>query len=276
VHDDTGNLPPTFTTLFALTGSSTGSLRAPAVPETDEPLLFGGISIGQAIIAVSREAACCHALQTHFVRAGKSEEPFDITVESTRDGGSFTLRRFEIRQSSELLSVGYSSHNKGDHGPDYQSKMPDLPSPERLEDQRDLRAHRAASAGKVCRRYLAEEMLDIRPIELPSAQGEGHRAIWFRPRTPIDGADVLHRAAIGFASDVGLIHVGLQTHALHGGGVLQTASLNHAIWFHRPTSANDWLLHVQNSGTIAQGRHSDRRRWRPWARSCPVARSARR
>ena len=246
----------TFDELFALAPSAEGEWQAPAVPQTDEPRLFGGVLIGQAIAAASMHTRRCHALHAFFVSVGAMGRPFDIAVTPMRDGGSFATRRFDISQRGLLLLAGHSSHHEGDDGPARQVAMPDLPPPERLEDQRTLRARRADTAGKAWRRYLTDEMLDVRPIELPpdEATNESRRAIWFRPRAPIQGGLALHQATIGFASDTGLVHVGLLAHGRAGGGPLQAASLDHSIWFHRNASANEWMLHVQRSPTTAHGR----------------------
>ncbi len=247
----------TFDELFALAPASGGGLAAPAVPRTGEPRLFGGVLIAQAILAACRQTRRCHALHTFFISVGEMEVGFDISVERTRDGGSFATRRVEIRQGERLLLAGYSSHHDGDDGPAHQSAMPDLPPPEGLEDQSIVRAREADARGKTSRRYLAETMLDVRPVELPPVPPGGEqpaRAIWFRPRSPVTGGSAMHQAVIGFASDMGLVHVGLLNHFRAGGGPLQAASLDHSIWFHREASADDWMLHVQRSPNAAHGR----------------------
>ncbi len=240
--------------LFALQMDADGLWSAPPAPGTDEKRLFGGVLIGQAIVAASRGTRRCHSLHAYFIGVGAKELAFSITTERTRDGGSFATRRFDIRQGERLLLTGQSSHHDGDDGPDDQSAMPDLPPPEGLEDQRETRGRRAADASKPWRRYLADELMDIRPVELPVDGAEARRAIWFRPRSPIRGDQAMHQAAIGFASDAGLVHVGLLNHARRQGGEVQAASLDHAIWFHREASANEWMLHVQHSATTASGR----------------------
>jgi acyl-CoA thioesterase-2 len=240
--------------LFALHREADGHWIAPAAPATDEKRLFGGVLIGQAIVAASWETRRCHSLHAYFIGVGAMERSFGVLTERTRDGGSFATRRFDIRQGDRLLLTGQSSHHDGDAGPHNQSTMPDLPPPEGLDDQREVRARRTDDARKSRRRYLADELFDIRPIELPADGAESRRAIWFRPRSPIRGGAAHHQAAIGFASDAGLVHVGLLTHNRQSGAEVQAASLDHAIWFHRDASANGWLLHMQHSATNASGR----------------------
>ena len=98
--------------------------------------------------------------------------------------------------------------------------------------------------------------MDIRPVDLPTAHGASiaDRAAWFRPRQPLSAEPFLHRAAIAFASDAGLVRVGLMAHAARGGPEVQAASLDHAIWFHREADANGWMLHVQRGTNLAGGR----------------------
>ena len=164
-----------------------------------------------------------------------------------------------ISQEGRLLLLAMTSHHRGgDDGPEHQIAMPDVPPPEALEDQQRVRDARAQAKGRPFRRYLSEEMLDARPVEMPLGRDagiEGRRALWFRPRRPIAGGEAVHQAAVAFASDMGLVQVGLQAHNTVGDrSPLQVTSLDHAIWFHREVSCDDWLLQVQRSPVAAYGR----------------------
>ncbi len=244
----------TFDELLALEPAGEGRWRAPIPPPTDETRPFGGLLLAHAVVAASADTSRCHALHALFINAGSKQEPFEIQAERTRDGRSFATRRVEIRQHGRLLLAAYSSHHDGDDGPEHQTRMPDLPPPETLEDQRLTRAHRDEARGRTQRRYLAETMLDARPVAPHATRCDDiGRAIWFRPRAPVRGGHAMHRAVIAFASDMGLVHVGLQRHATMS-GALQAASLDHAIWFHRDAVADDWMLHVQHAPVAAHGR----------------------
>lgn len=247
----------TFDDMLALLPAVAGQWTAPAALQTDEKRLFGGLLIAQAIVAASRQTRRCHAMHAFFIGVGAMGTPFDIVVEPTRDGTSFATRRFEIRQGERLLLAGHSSHHDGDAGPEHQSTMPDLPQPEELEDQTIARDRNARSNKQAVRRYLSDTMLDARPVELPPAEPGSEqpaRAIWFRPRAPFVDRPEMHRAVIGFASDMGLVRVGLLNHHRAGGAPVQSASLDHSIWFHREADAADWMLHVQRAPTAAHGR----------------------
>ena len=243
-----------FNDLLTPTRTTDTTWTAPGVPPTDEPRLFGGLLIAQAILAASAGAPACHALHAFFIGVGAKEQPFDIAVARTRDGRSFATRHVEISQAGRLLLAGHTSHHDGDPGPAHQADMPDLPPPERLEEQQVLRARRAVAAGRPPRTYLLDVMLDVRPVELPQTASHPERALWFRPRTAFRGDAAMHRAVIGFASDVGLVQVGLLQHGRNENPAIQAASLDHSMWFHGDLDASDWLLHVQHSPVARGGR----------------------
>lgn len=253
-----GVLAMTFDELFGVQAEGDDRWSAAAAPATDERRLFGGLLLGQAIVAASAGTRRCHALHALFVGPGATGVGFEIAVARVRDGGSFATRQVEIRQRERLLLVGLSSHHDGDEGPEHQVAMPELPPPEALEDGRVARLRGAEARGSTPRRYLSEEMLDARPVEMDPEREpgiEGRRAVWFRPRAPIRGERAVHQAAIAFASDMGLVHVGLQAHHRLGDGTpLQAASLDHSIRFHRDAAADDWMLHVQRAPVMANGR----------------------
>lgn len=234
---------------------------APEAPPTDAKRLFGGLLIGQAVFAATQETRRCHALHAFFVDKGVAGEPFHVAAEHTRDGANFSRRRFEIRQGERLVLAGYSSHHDGNDGPQRQTPMPDVPGPESLEDWAIARARRAERLGVTKRRYLAEQMLDVRRIdnELPGPDDrETAQAMWFRPRREIRGRRELHQAILGFASDVGLVDAGLRFRSAAGNPALDAASLDHSVWFHNEAPADDWLLHVTYGSIVANGREFSR------------------
>ncbi len=247
----------TFDDLFRLTPDGPGRWIAPGAPPTDERCVFGGLVVGQAIIAASAETRRCHSLHAYFIGMGAKQQPFEIAVEPTRDGGSFSTRQTEVRQEGRLLLAAYTSHHDGNAGPEHQDGMPDVVAPEGLESLYARYRQHLERLGRTPRNYLAEGMLDVRAAAFKQARDSGPlemRAIWFKPRIPIQGGPAVHQAAIAFASDVGLLRAGVEQHAEAGSGRFQTASLDHALWFHREASANDWMLHVHHSPVAAHGR----------------------
>ena len=247
----------TFDDLFRLTPAGPGAWVAPGAPPTDERCVFGGLVVGQAIIAASADTRRCHSLHAYFIGMGAKMQPFEISVEPTRDGGSFSTRQTEVRQEGRLLLAAYSSHHDGNAGPEHQDGMPDVGAPEERESLYARYRRQLEQQGREPRNYLAEQLLDVRGAARKGAGGsvaQEMQAIWFKPRTPIEGGSEIHQAVIAFASDVGLLRAGVEQHANAAGGRLQTASLDHALWFHREASANEWMLHVHHSSVAAHGR----------------------
>ncbi len=247
----------TFDDLFRLIPDGPGRWIAPGAPPTDERCVFGGLVVGQAIIAASAHTRRCHSMHAYFIGMGAKQQLFEILVDPTRDGGSFSTRQTEVRQQGRLLLAAYSSHHDGNTGPEHQDAIPDVVAPEGLESLYARYRRHLEQLGRTPRNYLAEQMLDVRAAERKEARGsvaQEMRAIWFKPRTPIQGGAAVHQAAIAFASDVGLLRAGVEQHASAGSGAFQTASLDHALWFHREASANEWMLHVHHSPVAAHGR----------------------
>jgi acyl-CoA thioesterase-2 len=246
----------TFDELFALTSDGRGGWMGPAAPPTDERMVFGGLVVGQALVAASLQARRCHAFHAFFIGMGAKQKLFEIAVHRTRDGGSFDTRRIEVTQGDRLLLAGYSSHHEGNDGPEHEISMPVAPAPESVEDFSIVRSRWSTEQGRPARDYLFEWMLDMRRVELRCeafSGAETEPAFWFRSRTPITGAERIHQAAIAFASDVGPVYAGLMRHP-RAEGELQTASLDHSIWFHRDARADEWLLHVIRSPVARNGR----------------------
>ena len=246
----------TFDELFALTPAGDGRWTAPATPRTGERVVFGGLVVGQAIMATAYGTRRCHALHGFFIGPGAFETPFDVSVEKMRDGGSFSTRRFEVCQGEHLLMAGYTSHHDGNDGPRHQMRMPDVPPPEHMESLDTVVTRRAEQLGKPVRRYLASELLQMRRMDvMPGSEKTGivESALWFRAHSPIQGPAVLHQAAIGFASDVGLVHAGMLQQP-NSYGQLQAASLDHSLWFHREAPADQWLLQLTRCTVMREGR----------------------
>jgi acyl-CoA thioesterase-2 len=247
----------TFDQLFDLNPGDENWWAGPSAPLTEEPRLFGGVLIGQAVIAASANTSPCHSLHVFFIDAGLKDVPFHITVEPARTGRSFAVRHIRTEQKGRPLLVGYSSHHAGDRGPEYQITMPDVPPPENFEDQRDVRTQKAKKLSRTPSHFLGHEMLDVRHAGTlnPKQDSMGTRcALWFRPRSPILGALDVHQATIGFASDLSLVHGRLSSHFTAGGLALQHTSLDHSLWFHRKAACDDWMLQVMQAQICTEGR----------------------
>ena len=246
----------TLTDLLTLTPVSPDVWTAPGAPPTHERVVFGGLVVAQAIVAASVHTRPLHSLHAFFIGGGEKERPFDIHVERSRDGGSFSTRHVEIHQGERLLLAAYTSHHEGDQGPEHQVSMPKLTPPEQLEDFSLVRKRRDEQNGRPVRHYIADQMLDVRHVEQSNflPRSEATMAVWFRCRDAIVDDNAMHQAAIAFASDVPLVHVGLKHHWQPGAPPMQTASLDHSLWFHRDARADEWLLYTLDSPIVRNGR----------------------
>ena len=246
----------TLSDLLTLTPVAPGVWTAPGAPPTNERVVFGGLVVAQAVLAASVDTRPLHSLHAFFIGGGEKERPFEIHVERSRDGGSFSTRHVEIHQGERLLLAAYTSHHEGDQGPEHQVTMPKVTAPEKLEDFSLARRRRDEQAGRVPRHYIADQLLDVRHVEesnfLPHS--DATMAVWFRCRDQVVGDHAMHQAAIAFASDVPLVHVGLKHHWQPGGPPMQTASLDHSLWFHRDAQADEWLLYTLDSPIVRNGR----------------------
>lgn len=229
--------------------------------------LFGGQVIAQGLAAACRTVPVDRApqsLHAYFLRPGDASLPVIYEVERIRDGGSFTTRRVQaIQRSVPILSMMLSFHVEED-GWEHQVATPAVPAPESLSAgsalyQDWLDGPRDQSPGMLRIQEIAERAgIEFRPVlARESAAGitPGAQTLWFRG-TGLPPADrQLHPCLLAFASDFCLIGTAKLPHGGHFGQQdMMMASLDHAIWFHRPADLSDWLLYDMESSTAAAGR----------------------
>jgi acyl-CoA thioesterase-2 len=217
-------------------------------PDDRSQRVFGGQVLAQALVAAARTAPSgrdCHSLHAYFLRAGDPAAPILYEVDRSRDGGSFSVRRVVAIQHGEQIFVLASSFQKTEGGFEHQAAMPAVPPPESLAD--------GLSEGDAT---LLKGLWRSRPFEFRPVQPRGlsdrpARApldhIWFRATGPLEGPLALHQAFLAFASDMSLLDTALLPHGKGLFSNVQVASLDHAMWFHRPFRADDWLLYAQDS-----------------------------
>ena len=225
--------------------------------------VFGGQVIGQALVAASRtvQDRTPHSLHAYFLLPGDVAAPIVYEVERIRDGKSFSARRVQAIQHGRPILSMISSFQVPERGLEHQVPMPDVPPPEQLQSYEDLRAQWVAEAGPLhpkilaaLDRRLAMDFKPVRPWNLlkPSA-GEPRQAIWFRAVDALPDSPMLHLGMLAYATDFNLIGTALRPHAKSWfGGEMIMASLDHALWFHRPARIDDWLLYTMDSPS-AQG-----------------------
>jgi len=217
--------------------------------------VFGGQVISQALMAATRtiEARSVHSLHAYFLRPGDPQHSILYEVERVRDGGSFSTRRVVAIQHGEPIFLMSASFHGEEQGLEHQFPMPDVPAPETLPPEsemiRELLAVAPASSHKFWRR---ERPVEIRPVDLAAyLRRDGaarEQAAWIRPRLDLGGDEALARCFLAYASDLTLLDTTLLAHGrwVFDPG-LQVASLDHAMWFHRPCRFDDWLLYVSDS-----------------------------
>ncbi|WP_439136205.1 acyl-CoA thioesterase [Pseudomaricurvus sp.] len=226
-------------------------------PPAERGRLFGGLVIGQSLAAASKTVAttkAIHSLHAYFMRAGDSTLPIRYEVDNDRDGRSFSTRRvLALQGDNPILSMTASFHTP-EIGLHHQYPMPDVPPPEQLLNNHQL-ADRYAdqipdSLMKILQRKLPIETRPIaQDIPFSSKEANTQHAIWFRARQTLGDDPVIHRAALAFASDMGLLSTCMRPHKLTWYTPnLQSASLDHSLWFHEPLiRADDWMLYVMDT-----------------------------
>lgn len=223
--------------------------------------VFGGQVLGQAMSAAQYtvdKSRQVHSLHAYFLRAGDIKAPIVYDVEHVRDGHSFSSRRVNAIQHGQVILNCSLSFQIEEDGIEHQSSMPDVPPPETLEasplvPNEDL----AKLPVKIQRWAHKESPFDFRAVWARNAlrpeKHPPHQQIWFRLSKPIDASPMMHRALLAYASDFRLIGTATLPHGLsYISHNVQLASLDHAMWFHRPFRIDEWLLYSYDSPT-AQG-----------------------
>ena len=232
-------------------------------PKTGWQRVFGGQVIGQALVAAQRtvpESRPVHSLHGYFLRPGDPEVPIIYEVDRIRDGGSFTTRRvIGIQHGHAIFSMSASFHKEED-GLEFHMEMPNQADPETMISEPDLKAKFMESAPDNVKNYWRRE----RPIEVRATSVDHffsdrklppEQYVWVRATGPIPDDQALQAAILAYASDMTLLDTALFP---HGRSILdsqlQVASLDHAMWFHRPIDLNSWLLFAQDSPNSNGGR----------------------
>jgi acyl-CoA thioesterase-2 len=231
--------------------------------------VFGGQVLAQALVAATRTVETlrpCHSFHAYFLRPGDPSVPILYEVDRSRDGGSFSARRVVAIQHGAQIFILAASFQTAESGFEHQSQMPVVPDPESLEDDQQVLL-RDPELGPEMRQWVARE----RPFETRSVLGRGPFGIsgdrparppvdhiWLKTRGTLpDDADT-HRALLAFVSDMSLLDTALLPHGKSIFSNVQVASLDHAMWFHRPFRADDWLLYVQDSPSASGARGFNR------------------
>jgi acyl-CoA thioesterase-2 len=227
-------------------------------PVNKWPRVYGGQAIAQSLVAASRtvEARAPHSLHAYFILPGDPAEPILFEVERIRDGRSFTTRRVTARQRGEAIFELSASFHVEEAGLEHQFPAPPAPEPDRLVDPLAAAPLLGAKAqGRLLGLLERTQPIEFRPLDLaryaPPAAGivrEPKQSLWIRIGGALPDDPAVHRAALAYLSDMTLLDTALVAHGhTISDGRFQVASLDHALWLHRPFRADDWLLFVQDS-----------------------------
>jgi acyl-CoA thioesterase II len=229
-------------------------------PQTGWQRIFGGQVIGQALSAASRTVTGRHphSLHAYFLLPGDPAVPILYEVDPIRDGKSFATRRIVARQHDRAIFMMSASFHLPEEGFEHQALMPDVPMPEDLPSEKDIKTGAFALIPDPIKAYLSSQRpIELRPVEYgryASREPQEPRFhVWMRATSPLPDETALHQAILAYASDMTLLDSSL---IAHGRSLfepsIQAASLDHALWFHRPFRMDDWLLYAQDSPS-AQG-----------------------
>ena len=232
-------------------------------PDEPRQRVYGGQVAGQALVAAARtvERGVIHSLHAYFLRPGDVGKPILYQVDRIRDGKTFTTRRVLAVQHGKSIFALSASFQPPEDGPDHQMPMPDAPDPESLPTWTE----RAQSViHKVQNPELREWLQRERPIDTRNVDsrplGEKHarpprQMVWIRAKGQLPDALTLHQCIVTYASDMTLLDTATLPHAIawNDPGYLM-ASLDHAMWFHRPFRADEWLLYAQDSPSASGAR----------------------
>jgi acyl-CoA thioesterase-2 len=233
-------------------------------PTTPLQRIFGGQVAAQALTAANATVPAeraVHSLHSYFLRPGDPHEEIRYEVDRIREGRSFSTRRVVARQTRKGSDVAIfaltADFTAGERAVvEHSLPMPDVPGPEGLPGLAEVVAahpERGAASQAIGRaveqRYLADPF-DPEPRLPPDTAFR----VWFRVAGRLPDGDAVHAAALTFVSDLTLLSAGLARVGGGWGGSVVGASLDHAVWFHRPVRADEWFLYETDSPAAASGR----------------------
>jgi acyl-CoA thioesterase-2 len=225
--------------------------------------VYGGQVLAQALVAAGRTVEAgrvAHSLHGYFILPGDVETPIVYFVERLRDGKSFTTRRVTAIQHGRAIFEMVGSFQGVEEGVEHQAEMPEVPGPEGLPDELELVRRVADRIPEPLRSlYTQERPIEFRPVDpvdfFRPEKTSPVRHLWLRAAGEMPDEVLQHQAVLAYASDYGLLGAALRPHGLsfqmrH----LQAASLDHALWFHRPFRVDEWLLYAMDSPSASGAR----------------------
>ncbi len=225
--------------------------------------VYGGLVLAQALVAAGRTVAVgrtAHSLHAYFMRPGDDAEPITYQVERARDGGSFSTRRVVASQHGRPIFNLSASFQIQEQGESHQHPMPDVPPPESLEDQYDVLMRHLDEIPEAFHRRISPKYplrFRLTQPEHPVQPGvrDDHCSLWMKAEGRMPDDVLLHQGLLAYASDYRLLGASLRPHGRSMfAGQTMMASLDHALWLHRPLRMDDWLLYVFDSPSASNAR----------------------
>jgi acyl-CoA thioesterase-2 len=225
--------------------------------------VFGGQVLGQALSAAAQtvpEERQVHSLHGYFLLPGSVDRPIVYDVDRIRDGGSFTTRRVKAIQNGRAIFSMSASFQVAEDGLEHQDEMPDVPGPEGLPTQVELARTIADQIPEKLRdRFTADSPIEIRPVQpmnyLDPDVREPQSASWYQAAGALPDDMAIHRFLLAYASDFNFLSTSMYPHGVSWMMPrMQVASLDHAMWFHRPFRFDEPILHVVESPSASSGR----------------------
>jgi acyl-CoA thioesterase-2 len=231
-------------------------------PQSGWQRVFGGQVIGQALVAACRtvERRHPHSMHAYFLLPGDPKVPIIYEVDRIRDGKSFTTRRVVAIQHGQAIYTMAVSFHRDEPGMSHQAKMPEVTKPENLPNEAHIKERVLPLMPDPVRRYYERERpIEFRPVEYARYFGkkfpDAKFHVWIRTTDRLPDDPAIHQCVLAYASDLTLLDTALMP---YGRTLFEqefmAASLDHALWFHRPFRADDWLLYAQDSPNLSGAR----------------------
>jgi acyl-CoA thioesterase-2 len=224
--------------------------------------VFGGQVLGQALSAAHHtvDGRVAHSLHAYFLRRGDMEAPIIYDVDRARDGGSFSVRRVVAIQHGRPIFNLAASFQERETGLEHQAEMPDVPGPDGLQDVTNVAPAVLENVPEKMRRFLTDKRpFEFRPVQRIDLERPEplppHKQIWIRAVDRLPDRHSLHQNLLAYVSDYEMLATSTLPHGLpFGRGMVQMASLDHALWFHRDARVDDWLLYSFDSPNASGAR----------------------
>jgi acyl-CoA thioesterase-2 len=224
--------------------------------------VYGGQSLAQALVAAARAGPGwpVHSLHAYFLEPGEPVQPIRYDVRRLHETRSFLRCAVAATQGSRPVLEMIASLQPAQSGPEHQLPMPAAPDPETLPTPEELVLRQGERIPAETRPWIGKpRAIEMRHVEPPASlggRGTPSNLAWFRAAGPVASEDpLIHQALIAYASDLSFNDNAARPHGRPGSLGVRMASLDHALWFHAPARADQWLLYVQESprGAGARG-----------------------